>query len=673
MHDNNNIFTDNSGKIWIYSYQDTNLYGYDPSADKWTILELPQIQDSGNCINGIVDNGDGRLVISTDHQGIYLFDKLRNAIICHIDNTEGQERQLVSDRVTEMFRDKDGNLWIGFLRDGVTAIHSSSFIRPYRNKQMHDVLSLLTDESGNIWIGTDGKGLFIKSSDGHINKLEAVPDVAVMSLSKCHDGKIIAGSYDHGIYMIEGNKIKHLSKTKGNFPTDNAWYTNVDRNGNVWIGSISNGLYKLMPDGTIKEIKHSDGAKISTTCIFDDNSDSLYVGCGNGYVRINIITDEAGKPITGNKEGNERFLNPFITNIYKDSDNILWLGHLGGLTAYDLKSDSIYTITRADGLADNSISDLTEDVRRTIWVGTNNGLSAISKHTDEKNVLSFTFANYSVSDGLCSNYVSNNSFSKMPNNDILLGGTNGYSILSPGLLKDSPEDRKVVFTSLKINGKEVTVGEKYDELEIDEAIGSLDRLVLHNPVREVTVGYASDDILSNSRMTYAYQIKGLSKDWIVTDKNEISVSQLPAGKYELQVKAMNSNGSWSPAISTLKLEVKLPWFLTWWAISLYVVIAVAIISLIILYRRRRRNERKAMREMEEINENQRKLNEIKLQFFTNVSHDLKTPLTLILSPLQLLLKGQHDEETQQSFRSSTVMPHICFHSLKIFLTSGNLT
>lgn len=646
LNSDHNIYMDNSGVIWIYNYQDTNLYSFDPDSGECTSIRLPQSQDSGNCINGVIDNGNGVIWISTDHQGIYLYDKARNALTSHLDYEEGQDPHLPSNRVTDMFRDNEGNIWIGFHRDGLSVVHSSSFIRPFRDKSSGDVLALNSDNNGQIWIGTDGKGLFLKGNDGVPRKWAAVPDVAIMSMAKTHDGKIIAGSYNHGIYIIDGEKTSHFSRTKGNFPTDNAWFTNVDRNGNIWIGSVSDGLYKLTGDGNVMEIRHPDGKKLATTCIFDDNSDSLYVGSGDGYVRVNIITNSVSKPVTGNKDGSKQYLNPFITNIFKDSDDVLWLGHLGGLTAHDQKNDSIYTLTRADGLIDNAVSAITEDQRRKVWVGTNNGISAISKHRDENGSLKFTLSNYSVADGLSSNYISNNSFSKMPNNDILIGGANGYSILSPGLMNDSPEDLKVVFTSLKIGGKDVAVGEKFDELKIDEAIGSLRKLELHNTVRDVTIGFASGDILSNSRMTYAYRIKGLNDEWIVTDKHQVTVSQLPAGKYELQVKAMNSNGTWSSSVSSLVLEVKRQWFLTWWAIMLYVIVITAAITIVVTHQRRRQAEKKALHDMEVASENQRKLNEIKLQFFTNVSHDLKTPLTLILSPLQLLMKSKQDEETR---------------------------
>lgn len=642
----NRIYIDNSGKLWIYSYHDTEIHCFDLQTGEWKSLQLPGRQNPGNCINGIIDMGDDTLWISTDHQGIYVYDSNKGTFRNHISYSDGQQQSIPSDRVTEMFRDKDGNIWIGFLRDGLTVIHATSAIRPFRNKVSADVLSLLPDKPGVTWIGTDGRGLYTSDGNGQITKWPGVADVAVMTISKDHDGKVFAGTYDHGLYVIDGDKTIHYSRSNGNFPTDNAWVTTVDRKGNLWFGSTADGLFKMMPDGRVKPITHADGRQLAAVCLFDNNTDSIYVSTGHGYVRVNINTDNVSLPVTGNRRGTRQFLNNYITKIFKDSENVIWLGHLGGLTVYDQVTDSIYVIRRSDGLADNIISDITEDNRRVIWVGTYNGLTAITKHINDDRSLRLSFSNYSVSDGMCSNYVSPNSFCKLPDSDILFGGVNGYSSFSPALLDEIPDDRKVIFTSLKISRREADVDKEYDELSVDRAIGYLDRLVLFNPVREVTVGFASDDILSNSRMTYSYRIVGLSDEWIVTDKHEIALSQLPAGKYELQVRAINSNGEWSDDITTLQIEVKHPWYLRWWAILLYILIAVVAISLVIRYRRRRLEEKIRLKEMEETNERQRKLNEIKLQFFTNVSHDLKTPLTLILSPLQLLLKGDHDELTK---------------------------
>lgn len=642
----NRIYVDSSGKLWIYSYHDTEIHCYDSGTCEWKSLQLPGLQNPGNCINGIIDIGDNILWISTDHQGIYVYDRNKGIFRNHISYGDGHQQSIPSDRVTEMFRDKDGNIWIGFLRDGLTVIHAKSAIRPFRNKVSADVLSVLHDKQGIIWIGTDGKGLYKSDGNGQTAKWAGVPDVAVMSISKGHDGKVFAGTYDHGMYVIDGDKTTHYSRSSGNFPTDNAWVMTVDRKGNLWFGSTADGLFKMMPDGKVIPITHPDGRQLAAVSLFDNNTDSIYVSTGHGFVRVNINTDKVSIPVTGNRRGTRQFLNNYITKIYKDSENVIWLGHLGGLTAYDQLTDSIYEIRRSDGLADNIISDITEDNRRVIWVGTYNGLTAITKHIKDDRSLRLSFTNYSVSDGLCSNYVSPNSFCRLPDSDILIGGVNGYSSLSPGLLDDEPRDRKVIFTSLKISGHEVDVDGEYDELSVDRAIQDLDMLVLNNPVREVTLGFASDDILSNSRMTYSYRIAGLSDEWIVTDKHEITVSQLPAGEYELQVRVINSNGEWSDNITTLKIEVKHPWYLRWWAIMLYILIAVVAVALVIIYRRRRLKEKIRLQKMEETNEQQRKLNEIKLQFFTNVSHDLKTPLTLILSPLQLLLKGEHDDLTR---------------------------
>ncbi|MDE5997634.1 MAG: response regulator, partial [Muribaculaceae bacterium] len=651
FNDHNKIFTDTSGKLWIYSYHDKELLCFDPMTNEWNSIMLPGSRDTGNSINGIVDNNDGLLLISTDHQGIYILDKQNQSFINHIQQTDGPvEQSLISNRISDLFVDKEGNIWIGYLRHGVSVVHSYSIIQPYSGKYMGDVLALLNEEDGRTWIGTDGNGLFFRDNDGIIKKWDGIPSVAIMSLSKTHEGKILAGSYDHGIYIIDGNTTTHLSLNKGNFPTNSAWLTKVDRNGNIWIGSIVDGLFKMRSDGETRRITYADGSKVTSVCLFDDNSDSLYVSTGNGYARININNDNVSPPVIGNKSGSQQFLNAYISNIFKDSDNIIWLGHCGGLSAYDQRTDSIYYIHLADGLVDNTITDITEDSRRVIWIGTYNGLSAITKHIHDDKSLHLSFANYSVSDGLCSNYISPNSFRKLPNNDILIGGVNGYSRLSPGLIREMPKDRKIIFTSLKIGGKEVSVNSDYDELKIQSAIGSIDRLILNAPVREVTIGFASDDILSNSRLKYAYFIKGLTKDWIVTDKHEITVSQLPAGKYELLIKAMNSNGEWSNSISKIRLDIKHPWYFRWWSIILYILFISAAISFFIYYRIRRIKEKEAIRMMEKTTEHQRNLNEMKLQFFTNVSHDLKTPLTLILSPLQLLMNKNYDDDTNSSLK-----------------------
>lgn len=359
FEDHNLIYTDSSGKIWIYSYQDTKINSFDPSTNEWDRIVLPGSIDTGNCINGLADNNDELLLISTDHKGIYVLDKKTNTVINHIEQTEGIDHSLVSNRISDLYLDKEGNIWIGYLRNGLSVIHSSSIIKPYRDNTVGEVLSILVDEGGKTWIGTEGNGLYYRDNNGNLKKWDGVPNVAIMSLSKTHDGKIVAGSYDHGIYLIDANSTSPYSLAKGNFPTNNAWLTKTDRNGNIWIGSIVDGLFKMKPDGEAKRICNVDGSKVSVVYMYEDNSDSLYVSTGNGYVRVNINNDKVSSPVMGNKSGSKQFLHPYISNIFKDSDNIIWLGHSGGLTAFDQRTDSIYHISMTDGLVNNTVSDIT--------------------------------------------------------------------------------------------------------------------------------------------------------------------------------------------------------------------------------------------------------------------------------------------------------------------------
>ncbi len=333
----------------------------------------------------------------------------------------------------------------------------------------------------------------------------------------------------------------------------------------------------------------------------------------------------------------------FISAVWKDTDDIVWLGHQDGLTAWKLDTDSVYYFSHKEGLG-QYVSFITEDHNRRIWIGTRNGLHSINKSFTDGNNVAFAVRSFYESDGLRSNYIFHHSNVSKNNGDVLFGGIDGYTTLSPPLLY-SPQSQlpQVYFTGLRKNNEYVQVDSIYDGFSIKESIRYLKNLNFGSSPGNLTIEFASSDVINNHERWYAYKIRNHNEkdsEWIVTHDNSITLSHLQPGDYTLIVKPYKDHTDLTADnAAILDIRVDRPIFLRWWAIMLYILTLVAVIFLWIRYQKKRNLTRLT-------NQAEKYVEESKLRFFTNVSHDLRTQLTLVLSPLQLLEKENLSADTK---------------------------
>lgn len=376
------IYIDYHGGIWLYSYTDEQIFYKKNIKSEWNQINLhSKIETKSNAVRSILDDSNGHVWIGTDHKGVFIYDYVNDNLV-NLLNTPMSSTSLASNRINTIYRDDSGVIWLGNFKKGVSYYHESfhEFIDT-QHKECGDIASILEDKAGNIWLGTDGNGLYVKEKQkGFAIRKLSIPDIAIISLLEDHKGRIWAGSYQDGLFCYENNSIRHFTPENSQLPYSGVWSMKEDRYGNLWIGYVLETLVCFNPDAnTATSYLLPDGNNINVLNICYDYGDKMYIGTTYGLCVMDIVTRKP-EMIYANRKETQPFKQLFISTVFKDDRDILWLAHKQGLTAWDLKNDSLHWFDVNNGLCDNLINSITQDNHGNMWLATSNGLSNID-HT----------------------------------------------------------------------------------------------------------------------------------------------------------------------------------------------------------------------------------------------------------------------------------------------------
>ena len=631
------MMADADGTLWIYSTREEHICRYIVGGRQVReMVSLPQtaFASQNNAIRDMMDDGRGNIWIATDHKGLFVYHK-NTGIITAMRHEHNQLQSLASDNVTCLTTDQDGTIWVGHLKTGISYTSEANSIMQPHAQSAGDILAMAYDTEGNLWMGTDGDGVYIERTDGSTVKT-ALPNITVMALTSDGHGGMWAGTYNQGLYhLTDAGHWKRYAPELGTFPTEYIWTLAADNQGRVWSSSPIGKTVIFDPqDETTHVVTNKEGGDIQVNAIRYDGTSTMYLGSVYGLWTYKLSNGSCSVAF-GNRKGTQRWMNQMVTDVKADRQKgMMLLTHPDGITIFDTKRDTLYYIRRTDDI----IKGMTWDRNGVYWVCTTSGsVVAIQllRHAGELEMMRRSFL---PSVGIPQFFFNGDAMVCSAQGEILMGGTEGYMSIDPQRLMSTKAEKHGLIIS------EIAIGDSL----LNEQTGTVR---MNYDDANLTVKLFSGSLENVRRIRYAYRLVGQMSDWATTDRNEVSFDALPPGDYTLQLCIYREDGTMS-APRELRISVAPPFYRT---LPMYILYAVVVlVALYLQWRNTRKRERQRERQRERERERQRqrererereRITEMKLQFFTNISHDLRTPLTLIISPLEQIVKKMEEGKT----------------------------
>ena len=699
------IVEDKMGNIWIGS-QDKGISVYNPETKKFknynsgnsdlpsdAVFDIVSLEN-GDMLIGTIGSGAGFFKSKenkfyfkkekyTNHENF--FDRLSTFCVFQTSNgtllagTEGlglkqidpttgslhnfpifheQKHHLGDSKIHFIFEDKYNNLWVGFHNNGLcvfrrnlTGLNTFRQVYDEPNSLSFDHISgISSDGSGNIWFATDGGGL-----------------------NRYHRP---TGCYYH--YRYDPQKTNSI-------PDDAIVSVFCDRKGRIWVGTYTGGLCRYVPatdQFTIYRNDPDDANSISSNfvkSITEDSKGRLWLGTNGGG--LSCMNTENGYFRNYSFDEYNDLLSDYIVSLFIDRNEKLWIGTFFGLTSLDLRTGKFHSYSGDPTINNSPVYAINEDYKGQLWIGTSHGLMIYDPKEDvfvkrfsgdgrfnsvingivpsgeqlwlttNKEIICYVPADGKI------HWFSQNiefaqeflpaSYYKSPEGEIFFGSNEGCFSFFPWYIQMKIYTPKVYLSNLKIFDQQILPNIPFDgKIILTKDMSYTDKIVLQHTQKSFTLEFTVPEAPFPSSTIFSYRMDGFDDDWLLYKNNQRSVTytNFEPGTYTFHVRATNTPGIWSDLDTQLTIEVLTPVWATWWARLCYL-IAVSIILYIIfnlIYTRiKDKNELKIERLKVK---QQEELSQSKMQFFTNISHEFRTPLTLIIGPLEQMQAIEKDKE-----------------------------
>lgn len=660
------IYEDKNNNIWL-GYRD-GLAIFNTKKNKFEHYKLSSegINTITSEVRTIHQDFFGNLWIGT-YDGLYIINKDKSTITNYI-HDENNLNSISQNSIYSIIGDSKGDVWIGTYAGGVNYYDRSfdlfkNYYAGTNNYKLNYkvISSIIEDKSGNLWIGTEGGGLnFLNKKTGKFkyythnkNNPNSISTNNVKSIIKTQKGNLWIGTHDGGLNFLNPSIQPFVFKKYRRDVNDSLSLSNdriialhEDLNNNIWIGTSGGGLNMLNP-----KIKKILRIKKVNTFVGDfvynisetNNKNILLISGSKGLAKININTKELSQIKYKNEK--EAVENTTITLCaYEDEFKNIWIGTQGdGVYYYDTTTKKSTRYGTEQGLPNQVIYTILPDNYNNLWFSTNKGLSRYNLETRQ-------FKNFDVSDGLISNEFNFNSKIELKNKELMFGSANGLVFFNPDKIVENTFIPPIYVTSITVNNNPFLSGTKIEK-----------EITLTHNQNVFSFNFIALSYSQSDKNNYAYKLVGFDDDWnYIGNKKSATYTNLDAGKYIFKVKASNSDGLWNEKGQSVKIKILPPIWKTWWAYFLYLILLFAILLLIRKYSLLRIHEKNELKQERLEKEKIEEINRLKLKLFTNISHDFRTPLTLIIGPLERMIKNKEgnsfvQKQHETMFRNASVL------------------
>lgn len=653
----NAITEDKKGNLWIATSGGLSML--QPGAHDF--INYTQTNGgflSSNFVSSLAVDGD-KLWLGTS-EGLDIIDpQTGETLVFKPDYLNNHS--LAAKSIRCIYIDKQGVYWIGMFQGGINKYDQNLNLFNYIQSNVFDekrlnapiVTSFAEDKSGKVYVGTEGGGLNLFDPKTklfqHVNiqsrRKGSNSRLTILSILMSRKNRLMIATYSDGLFVFDPVSHHYQQLMKGanadDLNSNDIFCVTEDQKGNIWAGTNGDGINVVSPEGKVL-VRYTPTPKFSNDVMLpingfirdikEDKDGNFWIGTHGGGI---AVLEPASGRFTIFNTANSNLPNDKVFSFLEDSRGNMWIGTKGGgLSLFNKATKSFTTFSEKDGLQNSSIYKILEDSKGLIWVSTNQGISRIDIRTKE-------IDNFNYHNGVQNNNFVRGAGLRLSTGEIFFGGLEGVNYFNPANLKSNKAVPSVLLTDLRIAYRSVAPSE---DGPIKEHISVAKKINLDYK-QNFALSFVGLNYTAPEQNLYAYKLEGFDKDWnYVGNSTTASYTNLDPGEYTFRVKASNNDGIWNNEGTSIRIYVRPPFWLTIYA---YIFYGLAAIGLLLYLRHKgiQRLKRKFALEQERIHaEQERKeaeriseLDRLKIKFLTNLSHEFRTPISLILGPVENLL------------------------------------
>lgn len=637
------------------------LVKYNSQTDQFEVVENVNSIIPSKIIFSLNQDAQNNLLLGTDGDGLLVYNTLNQSVYHHPVFVE-RFYELRNSRVHCIYTDRQNNIWIGIPTLGICLIkESNAGFQTYRNfddTPFHDCINgVFVDNDQNILMASDGGGLIVFNRTNNFkkqflhqtNNRFSLPDNATLDVFVDNERNTWVGTYTGGIAFMKEFSGKFTTysteNTGGGLRSNNVRTITQSEDGKIWIGTHGGGIScfdkktntftNYLQTGT-----HNSLINNWVNKLFFDKKGRLWIGTVYG---LSCFLIKEGKFINYNTQTNSKMSNNMIHSIAADAVGNIWFGTDNGLNCLNPENGDIRVFTTDNDLTSNRIKGLVFTGKSSLWMSDNQGISCFDTQSQ-------TVKSFNMQDGLQSDEFNSGAYRLSHQGEVIFGGTKGINAFRPDMINETKPVNTIILTDLKLYDQQVLINRKVNgRVILPKALSYMDKIDLSYSDKSVTIEFSTPEYFAGKKLIVSSYLNGFDTKWrnLPAGSRSVTYTNLAPGKYTLHLKTGQANGTLDSKETKLVIVVHPPFWKSWWATIIYWLLLGTVIYVGFQYLKNKNLKKDKERVKELEIKKQEEIYLSKLIFFTNISHEFRTPLTLISSPLERLMQKETNDEKVQ--------------------------